>query len=379
MEIPALESKGFFERNRRIEMKIGILTFHRAHNYGAVLQCFALQETLSRLGHDVRVIDYRQPWIEEFYKPLSINMMCKYSSVPDSLFFYLKGSIKKFLVSPCRASYFKTFRERFLRLTQPCTTDLPQDFDCYLIGSDQLWSLHCLGGKADPIYMGKFSRPEGSMVVGYAISADSRSVELLSDEISSGISDFKAISMRERKISKMVTEMTGVRCATCVDPTLLADVSVWDRVIDSRWEKRNYVLVYEVRWKKETRGALRRKAEELAARIGGGCEVIDASGMKFPVRDFVSLFRYARYVVTTSFHGVVFSVIFGTPFYALPLWDGYDLRYKELLASLGISERLVGTDADMIPEYIDFSPVKSGLEHIRKESMDYLIGVLENE
>ena len=50
------------------KMKIGILTFHRAHNYGAVLQCYAMQEILRRMGHDVQVIDYRQPWIEEFYK-----------------------------------------------------------------------------------------------------------------------------------------------------------------------------------------------------------------------------------------------------------------------------------------------------------------------
>ena len=55
-------------------MKVGILTFHRAHNYGAVLQCYALQETLKRMGHDVQVIDYAQPWIEEFYKLFSRSM-----------------------------------------------------------------------------------------------------------------------------------------------------------------------------------------------------------------------------------------------------------------------------------------------------------------
>lgn len=379
MEISGLESKGVFEKNCRIEMKIGILTFHRAHNYGAVLQCFALQETLRRLGHDVRVIDYRQQWIEEFYKPLSVSMIGRYSSDPKSLVFYLKGSMKKFLVSPCRASYFKRFRERFLTLSKPCNDVLPQDIDCYLIGSDQLWSLHCLGGKADPIYMGQFTRPENSIVVGYAVSADSRSVEMLSDDISRHIADFKAISMRERKISAMVSAITGRQCDTCVDPTLLADRAVWDIVIDKKWEKRNYVLVYEVRWKKETRGALRRKAEELAARIGEGCEIIDASGMKFPVEDFVSLFRYARYVVTTSFHGVVFSVIFETPFYALPLWDGYDLRYRELLSSLGASDRFVGMDYDMIPDNIDFSHAKGELEKIRMESIDYLMEVLKDE
>ena len=94
--------------------------------------------------------------------------------------------------------------------------------------------------------------------------------------------------------------------------------------------------------------------------------------MKYPVRDFVSLFRYARYVVTTSFHGVVFSLLFETPFYALPLWDNYDLRYRELLTSLGAADRLVSFDDELLPVPVDFAPVSRRMEELRSESMDYL-------
>lgn len=354
-------------------MKIGILTFHRAHNYGAVLQCYAMQEILKRRGHDVYVIDYRQPWIEDFYRFLSFRILRRKASSFQELLEYMKSSLKKFVVSPLRRSYFEDFGKSFLHATPPCgASDIPQDFDCYLIGSDQLWSLHCLGGETDNVYMGCFPRKNGSKVIGYAISADMKSVEALSDRLPEWRLGFDALSMREKEIAERVSEITGTECDVCLDPTLLTDKELWDPVTDHAWASRNYVLVYEVRWNKETRGLLKRKAERLAEQIGEGCEVIVLSGMRYPVRDFVSLFRYARYVVTTSFHGIVFSILFETPFYALPLWGGYDLRYRELLCSLGAEDRLAGLDEDLSPVNMDFSDIHKRLEERRSASFDFI-------
>lgn len=353
-------------------MKIGILTFHRAHNYGAVLQCYALQEILKGMGHDVKVIDYRQPWIEDFYKFFSFKMLGRRSSSLSSMVEYMKNSLKKFLWSPCRGAYFRDFRNAYLDMTASCGTDIPQDFDCYVIGSDQLWSLHCLGGEYDRIYLGDFGRPEGSSLLGYAVSADVKSVQGLGDRLKDILPSFKALSMREGKIAGMVSSYSGMECMTCLDPTLLTDASVWNPVTDEKWASRKYVLVYEVRWKKDTKGLLKKKAAELAARIGPDCEVLDVSRMKYPVRDFLSMFRYASYVLTTSFHGIVFSILFETPFYALPLWDSYDLRYRELLASIGASDRLVSFDEVIEPQSLDFTSVKMKLDEMRAGSLDFL-------
>lgn len=352
-------------------MKIGILTFHRAHNYGAVLQCYALQEVLKGMGHEVAVIDYRQPWIEDFYRYFSFRMLALRSSEPGGAFAYVRNCLKKFIWSPCRKSYFMNFTDRYLNLTAPCVDSVPQDLDCYIIGSDQLWSLHCLGGSFDKIYLGDFVRPQGSRLLGYAISADVKSVEILALQQAASPGAFDALSMREERIAEMVSAIYGRGCPSCLDPTLLTDVSLWEPVTDSKWKDRRYVLVYEVRWNKETKGRLRRKAEELAARIGD-CEVIDLTGMKYSVTDFVSLFRYAAYVVTTSFHGIVFSILFETPFYALPLWDTYDLRYRELLDALGAGERLVSPDTVLQPLEMDFRPVKEALNRLRAGSLEFL-------
>ena len=357
-------------------MKIGILTFHRAHNYGAVLQCYALQETLKRMGHDVEVIDYLQPWIEDFYHLFGWNMIRRNSGSVSSLIGYLKGSLKKWILAPGKAGDFRSFRDSFLNLSLPCRDVMPQNYDCFIIGSDQLWSLHCLGGEQDRIYMGDFQRPQGSRLVGYAISADMKSVAASENILKVNVPRFDALSMREREVAEAVTEITGCRCDVCLDPTLLTDASLWNPLL-TEVGKDEYVLMYEVRWNPQTKGKLRKKAEELAAAIGPHCKVIDLTRMNRPVTEFVSLFRNASHVVTTSFHGIVFSIIFGVPFYAFPLWGGYDLRYIELLKSLGAEDRLVGFDYRMVPKPMDYAPIKARLAARQEESLSFIQKALE--
>lgn len=360
------------------DMRIGILTFHRAHNYGAVLQCYALQETLKRMGHDVQVIDYRQPWIEDFYNLFCRNMIMRNATSPSQLFSYLKASLKKWILAPSKASNFRNFRENFLNLSMPCLDAIPQLYDCYVIGSDQLWSLHCLGGVQDNVYMGDFERPAGSRLVGYAVSADMKSVRSSASLLKAMVPGFDSLSMREKEVADAVAAITGCPCEVCLDPTLLTDASLWNPLM-TQVEKGEYVLMYEVRWNPQTKGLLRKKAEELAAKIGPHCKVIDLSRVDRPVTEFVSLFRNASHVVTTSFHAVVFSIIFGVPFYAFPLWGGYDLRYTELLWSVGAEDRLVSFDTVLEPGPMDFSSVKKKLAVRQAESMKFLENCLADE
>ena len=360
-------------------MRVGVLTFHRAHNYGAVLQCYALQQILRAKGHEVRIIDYRQPWIEEFYKVYSTDMIRKCKGAAE-LLSYLKKTTKKFLLAPLKASHFKSFRLNYLSATEPVSgCSIPQEFDAYVIGSDQLWSLHCVGGEYDAVYTGCFDRPDKALLVGYAISADLASVEKSVHFLTGWVSRFDSLSFRESRIADKVREITGLNVGTCVDPTLLTDSSMWSDVIDHKWKDRNFVLVYEVRWKKENKGALRRKAAELARSFGDGCQVLDLSSGKYSVSDFVSMFRYARYVVTTSFHGTVFSLLFERPFYVFPLWNGYDLRYMELLHSVGAADRIMAFDRPLAASDMDFSSIRVRMDVLRASSSAFLDNSLEQE
>lgn len=116
-------------------MKIGILTFHRAHNYGAVLQCYALQQRLKMAGYDVSVIDYRQPAIERAYKCFDVLYLLKNVFHLKKVYTYLKefGNRKQTSV------VFEDFSSLFTKTEACSASSLPQNFDAYIIGSDQLW------------------------------------------------------------------------------------------------------------------------------------------------------------------------------------------------------------------------------------------------
>lgn len=371
MALQSVENESVLQKNYGHKMKVGILTFHRALNYGAVLQCYALQKVLESRGCDAEIIDYRQAWIEEFYKFFSPGIFMSQKTLSEKSG-YIRNRLKKFLFAPRKRRHFKDFRDAYLKMSAACgSKDIPQDYGLYIIGSDQLWSLHCLGGQADDVFRAMFARPQGSHVAAYAVSADMKSLQAQRGEIASWAGNFDLLSMRERETASAFTSICSRECEACLDPTLLTDRDMWENVIDDKWKKRRYVLMYEVRWKKDTKGLMRRRAEELAGSIGG-CEVIDLSRVNYSVRDFVSLFKYAQCVVTSSFHGTVFSILFGTAFWALPLWDNYDLRYRELLGSLGLEDRFLEDGRIPEPREIDWESVKHKLSELRASSLKYL-------
>lgn len=354
-------------------MKIGILTFHRAHNYGAVLQCYALQEVLKSIGHDVEVIDYRQPFIEYVYKILRWDIILDLLKHP----FAFRKDIKQ---KRHRKANFISFRANYLHLSAICNSnDIPKYFDAYVIGSDQLWGVDCLGGRLDPVYFGNFSHSEGSNIIGYAISTNERSINSVDkQQLTNFIKNFYTLSFREQSMSNLVYTITGVSTHVDLDPTLLLKKEMWNFHTSTEWRKRNYVLVYYVHRKigKYAHLNLLEKAKEIAANINA--EVIDLTTLNSSVEDFVESFKYAKCVVTSSFHATVFSVIFSSPVYSVRLHDGLDERYVNLLKVLDMNSSIVEMDDALgnIPQ-IDFNKVNTKIEELREPSIEYLISSLK--
>ncbi|WP_455674284.1 polysaccharide pyruvyl transferase family protein [Phocaeicola sp.] len=347
-------------------MKIGILTFHRAHNYGAVLQCYALQEVLKSMGHDVWIIDYRQPYIEYLYTPFALNHLW-------SMRFRLKpilGYIRKTPQRYFRKHLFSNFQKQYFRTTEIYTSSISENFDIYVIGSDQIWGLHCTNG-IDKIYFGEFEHRKDSKIVGYAISTNQNSLEQIgATSLKKYTNNFTSLSFREKKIATLVNEITGIQPKVVIDPTLLADSSLWNNLINLEWKNKTYVLVYQVRYPKKERELLKNKAKKIAQELN--CEVIDISTGTYSLSTFVSLFKYASYVVTSSFHAIAFSLIFHRPFYAVKLNDGHDERYESLLNNLEANAMLV--EKDFIPKVqtINFEPIQQKLNKLQKESINFL-------
>ena len=357
-------------------MKIGIITVHRAHNYGSVLQCYALQEYLKSQGHDAWVIDYRQRWTEAVYRKFSSYYVWHFAKRADVHAVVGYWRDRKGRARNLRKSgpIFASFRKHF-KLTAPCRRSVPQDFDAYVIGSDQLWSFQCVGGE-DPIYTGRFRHPEGSRVVGYALSAGTDSLQALGAKgIERILKRFDRISLREAENAGIVKQLTGQTVPISVDPVLLTDAKTWDAMETTRWQMGNHVAVYQVRYDNVSPHLLFSKARRFASELG--CGVVDLSGMNFSVEDFVSAIRHARYVFTTSFHATVFSLLMETPCFAMKLGDGLDVRYVDLLSKLGLEAELVDTDFDPQPFTVDFGKAKERLEKYRAESVKFLASAFQ--
>lgn len=349
-------------------MKIGILTFHRAHNYGAVLQCYALQEILKQIGHDTYIIDYYQPAIERCYKIFRWKAFKGNLIRPWSMYQYLM----KLPMCIERKKKFTDFRNRYFHLSTACynRTDIPA-MDAYIIGSDQLWNLYITVG-IDDVFLGDFKRPKSSRLFSYAISGNLKALSLFTDEqLKHYASTFDVVSLREETLAKSVVQRTGISTRVDLDPTLLTDCNLWVNMANDEFKDQRYVLMYQVRRPKNDFKLLNRKAKQLAAHMN--CKVIDMTDMTtYSPSQFVSLFKYAQYVITSSFHATVFALIFERPLYSVLLHDGSDDRYENLLRTLEAEELLAETDFDPQPFEFDYTKVRENLKKLRQDSLQYL-------
>ena len=349
-------------------MKIGILTFHRAHNYGAVLQCYALQEVLKGMGHDVEVIDYRQPQIEQYYNHWSIMTLIK-SCIK---FWRLRGYIAQLLKEHHKRQIFNAFKEHFLNVRNRCdSTNIPTNYDVYVVGSDQLFNTAITNG-LDPVYSGQFKRNKSSKLIGYAISSNLMSIKNIGAEAWLGIAkSFDAVSLREKTLADKIYDLSKLSFDVCVDPTILTTAETWNTMITKSEISDGYVVLYEVRRIKDDPTLLRRKTDELAS--FNNLKVVDLSSVEFGVEDWVNYIRNARCVITSSFHASVFAILFKRPLYAFKLEDGCDYRYTDLLEYVGLCDSIKGVDDSIleIPK-VDYENILSALDEYKRHSKDFL-------
>lgn len=356
-------------------MKIGILTFHNALNYGAVLQCYALQKFLQEKGFEVSVIDYRNRWIEGVYEPFSMYVALRYIKKPRAFAGYIRSINRRKHKYADKRMFYSDFEKKHLAVSERISTKdkiSANNYDAIIIGSDQVWGLSCLGGLFDDAYLGCFVHNR-TKVIGYAISTDMYSLRKLSEkqDFTNVIERFDEISFRESDYADFINERVAKHVYTCVDPTLLLPSTGWDEIVDDKWKAKNYVAIYQVRYKVGYENYIYDMAKKSAELFGRDCEIIDLNG-EYSVEDFVSVIRYAKLVITSSFHATAFSVIFGTKFYSIQLNDGYDTRYVSLLKKLNLTSRLICIGSDIDSQEIVKQLPGYSLQRINSDSVEFL-------
>lgn len=356
-------------------MKIGILTFHRAHNYGAVLQLYALTSYLKSLGKEIYVIDYYNKYVYDNYKFFNLNRIkCKN---PIKLSYRI---IKTILLVPEKLHkryLFKDFlKKHFTLIEQKSISTL----DCIIVGSDQVWNPKIVGGFKNQ-YFG-YDIPKNIKLVSYAASTEINTMTTENlHKYKESLRNFKNICVREKKFAEYLSTTINQEIQVCIDPTLLLEKNIWEKFAIKSKEK-NYVLVYQARANKD----IIRYAEKIAEKNNSQIIILTSNVSSYDNKhiikkyatpeEFVGYFMNAKCVIALSFHAVVFSIIAQVPFYAIRLNDGWDNRVESLLRNLNLLDRFVTTDNIVEYSEIDYDRIDLKIKYLRDNSKEYLKAIL---
>ena len=354
-------------------MKVGILTFHCAHNYGAVLQAYALQEHLKSRGLEVHVIDYQPSILSSFYKPFDIRD-----------FRSLKTLLSRILLFPSAWKRYQNFNRFIHRKLSLETIDMDNEesnYDAFIYGSDQIWNPKILKN-FDAIYFAGFKAAKGKLNITYAASMGKFTLdETEKIYYQEALKRFHAISVRENSLKHALSSLTEKPIKVVLDPTFLLSQTQWNQIAIDPQIKIPYVLIYQV----EKNEQVYKIAYSLAQQIKG--KVIELKSKLSLLHqsefqcaspeEFVGYFKHASYVVTTSFHGTAFSIIFNRPFYTVMINKNIDTRSSALLNSLSLSERLIKNEANAILSEIDYTRPNKLLTSLQESSKAFLENALK--
>lgn len=338
-------------------MKVGIITMHRVIHYGSVLQAYALQQVLFRLGINNEIIDYVYPnakhlptkriSVISFIKNvvhLMLDFLClKQSKDESNIRLFIKNDLIK--------------TNRSFSSPEKLYKNCPK-YDVYLTGSDQVWNTDYLNG--DTSFF--FSFVSDGKKISYASSFGRFTFSgEKAEEWLANLKSYTAISVREQKAVDIIRHNINRDAELVLDPTLLLDKQYWmnfarkSDVIDDDGYILVYVLTYAwnpfpfaedvIRFYEKKLG-LKVLVLEPALIIQNNPNWILVKNVS--PREFVSLFLNASLVITTSFHGTAFSVNLETPFFSIINENTVnDDRITSLLHVVGLSDRGIANNSKL--------------------------------
>lgn len=354
-----------------MDKKASIVTFHCVPNYGAVLQAYALQEKLKCTFDKLEIVDYRPKRITKEYDLINFYSVFSVAASLWSIFPYIK-----------KRKAFKKFEKEYLNLSQNSgkTSKSFSDYktDYLFLGSDQIWNCDITKG-FDPVYFGQIGEKTKTVKATYAASIGKGNYnEAEKAEFKRLVKCVDKISVREPEAQLILSKYADVTSEVVVDPTVLAGAECFTKLIKPvKYEK--YLLFYFLNGSSEAEALAYKAAKYL------GLPIIEVSGRRKSVisrkhkvfydagpAEFLSLLYNSKYVVTDSFHGTVFSLLFHKPFLSFPN-NKRGGRLVNLLNIAGLSERLNDKfDKTVINKSIDWENVDKCLQKERSIAENYI-------
>ena len=364
-------------------MKIGIITFHRAVNYGAVLQSYALCKSVRSLGYECEIIDYRSQFIEDYYD-------LKHLLLPKNWKRLISYIISNGNLSPNKERFTSFLRDNHVLSKEIYNThsDLlkcEEIYDLFITGSDQVWNYATAG--FDKAYFLDFvtdSDKKRSYAASFGFS------EIPGEYINTYrelLKDFTMFSVRENAGEVIIRGFSNTPVTVDLDPTLLLNQDSWkslaslpnDFPISS---PKRFVLVYmigeDIRILNLAKELAKKQKMDVIYITDRWCNrrgVVNAR--RVTPSEWLGLFDKADYIITNSFHGTAFSVNFEKRFVVLGNNQGKKKasRIETILTDLGLQERLTYDQNDamaVVCKSINYNSIKTHLQDRRNNSLQNL-------
>ena len=371
-------------------MRIAVVTFFQSqNNYGQILQCYALQQALRKLGHRPYLIRYG--FHQQFFHWLKIKNFLTIQGL-RATYHQFKGVIRHGKEASGRG--FDEFRKKHLTKSLRTYNSLaelqhcPPPADCYITGSDQVWA-QLLSKDDNRVFFLDFG-PKRTNRLSYAASfaLDDYPADL-KGKLAEQLVRFDAISVRERT-GVDICKSVGFDATLALDPTLLLTADDYRKLIEKP-SLSHYCFVYQVNvaskeelWWDDFSDYNRKHGLSSVATFANpiydvNMEFLDGADYIYPsIGGWLGYLSEAEYVLTSSFHGVVFSLLFHKPFVVClrkeSMFAGND-RVTTLLDALDLSDRIMSVDRrteEIMPQPIDWGKVDSVLNQKRGDSFNFL-------
>lgn len=343
--------------------KFLILTFHRKKNYGAALQAFALRKKIEQFA-DAKILDFN------FRDKFNVkNLIIKIIMLKNNIM--KNKNFNKFY-----NKYFKLTRKvkNIKQIQREC-----ENFDGIFCGSDQVWALDIVREYSDVFFLNFNTRKE-FLKNSYAASIGRDSVtELEKEKLKKLINSFNNISVREESAKKIIENLGIKPVENVIDPTFLLTKNEYEKIFNLVKEESKYILVYMLEINDQIINVVKEIEKTLKMKVicfnnrnyfGDNCECLPYSGPE----EFVKLFYNASFVVTNSFHGTCFSIIFEKEFISVP-HTSKNTRQENLLSKANLLDRIYDENKEIksyIVNKVNYTEAKENLSQYIDSSIEFI-------
>ena len=330
-------------------MKAGIITFHSAYNYGAVLQAFALQEYVNRNFVETKILDYHNKDIDASYQnPQLRNFLINPKNAVFKTFQSILYRGKKIKIDQFRNKYFLLTK----RYNIDNIVEAKEEADVFITGSDQVWN-YLIVNEDSTYYLDFVSEKiTCSYAASFGVSEIPKEYQAFYKQ---NLKKIDFISVREKKGVELVDSLIGQIAEVMPDPTLLINQEIWESLSIIPKQKKKYILVYKI----TKADKLLKFAKMLSKKTGLPIVYIPndlKSGsigqLKTNVgpEEWLGYIKHAEYIVTNSFHGTVFAILFNKKFFSEVCGkvNPSTSRLQTILEMFGLEHRTIDQYTDRI-------------------------------